>query len=170
MPEAPCLLVIGYGNSLRRDDGAGLLLAELLADIWESQGRPVRLLLAHQLGPEIALDIAEPDVSTVLFVDAAAQALPQAELTPVAVTPKSQSLTHQLSPETLLLYAARLFNRHPQGWLLRVGGHDFAHGESLSPATASAVEEAGRQAEHWWRLMAGGGGTNHADQVVKSFP
>ncbi len=66
----PLLLIIGYGNSLRRDDGAGLVLAQRLAEQWKKDGHAVRLLLTHQLMPEMALDLAESDVAGVLFVDA----------------------------------------------------------------------------------------------------
>ncbi len=159
MPDTPCLLVIGYGNSLRRDDGAGLLLAEMLHDTWQAQGRPVRLMLAHQLGPEMAVDIAAPDVVAVLFIDAAVQSpdsTPQAELTALEAAPATANLTHHLSPATLLLYAARLFDHHPRGWLLRIGGQDFGHGESLSPAVAAAVAEAGRLADRWWAEICAG--------------
>ena len=34
------VLVIGYGNSLRRDDGAGLVLAAALVDDWQANGLP----------------------------------------------------------------------------------------------------------------------------------
>lgn len=159
MADTPCLLVIGYGNSLRRDDGAGLLLAEMLHDTWQAQGRPVRLILAHQLSPEMAVDIAAPDVVAVLFVDASVEppdSTPRVALTPVEAAPACAGLTHHLTPATLLLYAARLFDHHPRGWLLRISGQDFGHGESLSPAVAAAVAEAGRQADRWWAEICAG--------------
>ncbi|MGF1587982.1 MAG: hydrogenase maturation protease [Pleurocapsa sp.] len=58
-------LVIGYGNTLRSDDGAGQSAANQIA-AW---GLPnVRSLAVHQLTPELAEDIANAD--TVIFVDA----------------------------------------------------------------------------------------------------
>jgi hydrogenase maturation protease len=153
MSDTPCLLVIGYGNSLRRDDGAGLILAELLYDVWEAQGRPVRLMLAHQLGSDMALDIAAPDVEVVLFVDTAVDGPPLATLVAVEGAVEEQSLTHSLSPATLLLYAARLFDHHPRAWMLRIRGEDFDHGEQMSPAVAAAVAQAGHSADHWWNIL-----------------
>ncbi len=52
------VLVIGYGNSLRRDDGAGLILAAGLVDAWRTHDLPASLITAHQLSPELADDIA----------------------------------------------------------------------------------------------------------------
>ncbi len=42
------VLVIGYGNTLRSDDGAGKRVAELVAE-WQLLN--VRSLLVHQLTP-----------------------------------------------------------------------------------------------------------------------
>ncbi|RIK46525.1 MAG: hydrogenase [Chloroflexi bacterium] len=151
--DRPCLLVIGYGNSLRRDDGAGLLLAQMLHDAWAAHGHPVRLLLAHQLGPELALDIAAPDVAAVLFVDTAAHGPPLVELTALDAAAGTHSLTHHLLPATLLLYAERLFDRHPHGWMMRVTGRDFDHGDTLSPSVAEAVSLAAYDAERWWQML-----------------
>ncbi|MCC6167085.1 MAG: hydrogenase maturation protease [Caldilineaceae bacterium] len=153
MTDNPCLLVIGYGNSLRRDDGAGLLLAQMLYDVWAAQGHPVRLLLAHQLGPDMALDIAAPDVAAVLFIDTAAHGPPLVELTELDAAAETHSLTHHLSPATLLLYAERLFDRHPHGWMMRVTGQDFEHGDKISAAVAEAISLATYDAERWWKAL-----------------
>lgn len=58
-------LVIGFGNTLRGDDGVGPLVAEQV-DTWNL--RNVRSLSVHQLTPELAADIAQ--VETVFFIDA----------------------------------------------------------------------------------------------------
>ena len=58
-------LVIGYGNSLRGDDGVGRQVAEQVA-AWNLP--QVSSLSVHQLTPELAESIAHTDV--VLFVDA----------------------------------------------------------------------------------------------------
>jgi Ni,Fe-hydrogenase maturation factor len=134
-----------------------LLLAEKLHDRWADLGYPVRLLLAHQLGPDMALDIAAPDVAAVLFVDTAVNTAagdpPLVELTALDAAAEAQSLTHHLAPTTLLLYAARLFDHHPQGWMMRVTGADFDHGDQISPSVTQAVSRAADNAEQWWQLL-----------------
>ncbi|MEX1021114.1 MAG: hypothetical protein WDZ49_15755 [Litorilinea sp.] len=66
-----CVLVIGIGNSLRGDDGGGIVAAQALGAPWDAAGLAHRLLLTHQLLPEIAEDLAQPEVKAVLFVDTA---------------------------------------------------------------------------------------------------
>lgn len=153
MTERDRLLVIGIGNSLRRDDGAGLLLARGLADVWQAADRPVRLLLTHQLAPELAEDSAADDVAAVLFVDAALDDGGDCRLEPVGDADATPGLGHQVGPALVLLYAERLFGRRPPAWLLRVPGHDFAHGEGLSPATAAAVAGRIATADALWAAV-----------------
>ena len=67
-------LVLGYGNTLRRDDGVGVRAAELMAADPRFAG--VEVLTAYQLTPELSLDIAT--ASLVIFVDADVRGLPGA--------------------------------------------------------------------------------------------
>ncbi len=46
------LLLIACGNSLRRDDGAGLLLAEIIEREWQSKGIEVQRITVQQLLPD----------------------------------------------------------------------------------------------------------------------
>lgn len=70
------LLFIAYGNTLRRDDGAGLALAEKLLPLLRDQGLQVELITIQQLTPELALDIADPNLDGVCFFDTAAEPIP----------------------------------------------------------------------------------------------
>jgi hydrogenase maturation protease len=150
-------LVIGYGNSLRRDDGAGLFLAAALAERWLAAGLPVRHLAVHQLVPELAEEIARPEVAAVLFIDAAVAApqAPQlggashgiARVEPLAASP---SVGHHLDPALLLLYAERLLGHGPPAWLLTVPGQDFAFGEGFSPAVQAAIGQILDRADAVW--------------------
>lgn len=150
----PCVLVIGYGNSLRRDDGAGLFLAASLAERWLAAGLPVRHLALQQLVPELAEEIADPAVAAVLFVDAAAHDHPSVALTRVAADPASPSVGHHLQPAVLLLYAEHLFGRCPPAWLLTVPGRDFAMGEGLSAAVQASIDDVLRRAGEIWATMS----------------
>ena len=66
------ILVIGYGNTLRRDDGVGVRAAEMMAA--DSRFAGVEVLMAYQLTPELSLDIAT--ASLVVFIDADVRGLP----------------------------------------------------------------------------------------------
>ena len=67
--EACLFLILSYGNSLRRDDGAGLALGSILERIWLERDVPAQNLALHQLTPDVAESIAADSVSAVLFVD-----------------------------------------------------------------------------------------------------
>jgi len=61
------VLVVGYGNPLRGDDGAGFNAAWLLSLDPRLQGADV--LIRQQLTPELAEDVARADL--VVLIDAA---------------------------------------------------------------------------------------------------
>jgi hydrogenase maturation protease len=128
------IVVIGYGNTLRRDDGAGIALAEKLVAHWLAHGIPAQLLTSTQLLPEMAAEISNDRVESVVFVDAAAHnANSGIQISRVAAGPASPSSGHNLEATTLLVYADVLYGHCPHGWLVTVPGTDFAHGEGLSP-------------------------------------
>lgn len=137
------VLVIGFGNSLRRDDGAGLFLAERVAAYWKKQGRPVELITAHQLEPELAEDIAATGAAAVVFVDAEAtteEGPHEIRFSPVPIGAHSPSLGHHFSPALLMVYAEQLYGCTSRAWLLTAPGYDFGHGEGLSEKTQALIE------------------------------
>jgi hydrogenase maturation protease len=140
------ILLIGYGNDLRRDDGAGLVLAESIEQVWRTQQVAVKRISVHQLTPELAEEIARPEVTGVIFVDTRAvapgEATPGVQVQPLHVGPPSSSLGHHLDPATVLIYADRLYGRRPPTWLVTVPGKDFGYGEGLSQATQKALTAA----------------------------
>jgi hydrogenase maturation protease len=122
------VLVIGYGNSLRRDDGIGPWVAARLAE----RGLPgVRVVAAHQLTPELAEDLA--GCRTAFFVDARAGAGEPVEVRPVLPATPDSSLTHACDPRTLLALARSVYECNPDAWWVVVGGRDFSLGDGLSP-------------------------------------
>ena len=66
MPHTLNTLVIGYGNVLRGDDGAGFLTAELLRD--KLRDPDIEILSQHQLLPELMEPISR--AARVIFIDA----------------------------------------------------------------------------------------------------
>jgi hydrogenase maturation protease len=119
-------LVIGFGNTLRGDDGIGNAVAEAVAGMAIPD---VRALAVHQLTPELAADIADVDV--VVFVDAAMNAEP---VTALCLDNKSDSpaLTHITDPRSLLQLSRTVFGRSPQGWLVTAAANEFGFHEGLS--------------------------------------
>lgn len=131
------LLIIAYGNTLRRDDGAGLALAEKVLPLLCDRGFQVELVAVQQLTPELALAIADPTLDAVYFFDTAADPHPPAiQIQAIGSTETAPVLGHHLIPSALLLYAKRLYTVCPPAWLVTIPGHDFALGEGFSAITA----------------------------------
>jgi|SRR5579872_2998230 len=139
------LLVIGYGNELRRDDGVGPRVARAVAD-WAVPG--VRALAVHQLTPELADDIARAE--EVMFVDAAVDGgTAQVSVQPVRAALSNSPTNHATSPPALLALAEMLFGRRPVAWLLTVAGRDLDFGEGLSSEAEKDVAQALRYVRLW---------------------
>lgn len=120
------MLVIGYGNSLRSDDGLGPQIAAAV-EAWQ---RPqVRGLSVHQLVPELAENLARTEA--VIFVDAALSRSPD----PLAVQLFSPGavplpcLGHIYTPELLLALTEQLYGRCPTAWCLQVPAHSLGFGD-----------------------------------------
>ena len=129
------VLVLGYGNVSRCDDGVGWFVAE------ELRKRPlpgVEVQTVHQLDIDLAETIHHFDV--VIFVDAAVPQNPHA-VTRTVVAPDLQSnaIVHSLRPADLLGLAISLFGRSPRGLLFSIRGCNFDFGMELSAPTEEAA-------------------------------
>jgi len=135
------ILVIGYGNELRGDDGIGPRVAEVVA---ATNYPDVRVVRCFQLVPELAADLAQ--VQRVIFVDGVAEARKTAvevrSLSPAETTDWS---THVADPRTLLALAQALYGRMPEAWYVLVSGENFDFGEGLSSAACDNVQKAGER-------------------------
>lgn len=136
-------LVIGYGNTLRRDDGVGQIVA-LEVQKWGCIG--VRSHSLHQLTPEWAEPLASVD--EVIFVDA----YPISDVSPEKTLVQVISLQsgdadgvpfgHHCDPRSLLALAQTLYGHSPTAWLITIPAVDFEFGETLSPIAQQGVTDA----------------------------
>jgi hydrogenase maturation protease len=130
-------LVIGYGNDLRSDDGAGRAVADRI-DALELPGVGVRSVM--QLTPELALDIAAVD--TVVFVDASIEvATTTAEpVAPEAINPAAMS--HYNTPSSLLGMTATVGRVPTTAVAISIPVTDIGLGMELTPMTEIGVDQA----------------------------
>lgn len=142
------ILVIGYGNPGRGDDGLGPALAERL----ESLNLPqVTVDSDYQLTIEHAAMAAEHDV--VVFADAALDAEALFYFKPIAAAQGESFSSHSVSPAGVLLLAQSCFNAHPEGYLLGIKATSVDRfEEGLSEGARAALEAA---MEHLVRFIAG---------------
>ena len=156
------VLVIGFGNTLRRDDGAGAVAARRLAADPRLAGDEVEVREAYQLLPEMALDIAEAEL--VVFVDADLRGLPGSievhEIDPATAARADADArgepgasSHHVGGGELVALAATLSGHAPPAMAVGIGVADTELGEGLSPAVEAALPKvveivAGLVAEH----------------------
>lgn len=131
------LLVIGCGNTLRRDDGLGPRIAEAVAAL-NLPG--VQTLTCHQLTPELAPAISE--AQAVVFVDASVNRNHGAKLQKLLPRKESQILAHACEPASLLALAMQLYGRQPKAWCLGVPALDLGFGEGLSSEARNGLDHA----------------------------
>lgn len=137
LDSAAGLLVIGYGNTLRRDDGVGPKVAEAVAAL----ALPgVRTLACALLTPELAEAASQARV--VVFVDAAVDAPREVQLRNLEPAGSSQIMAHAASPATLLALARDVFGHAPEAWLLTIPAKNIGIGEELSAFTRRGLETA----------------------------
>ena len=136
------VLIIGYGNPLRSDDGFGCHAAHELSS--RLPGPNIEVLPCQQLTPDLAETASH--FQLVIFIDAAVN-LPPGELRCERITAsenrdhlEASSFSHFLTPASLLTCTAELYAKFPDAYCISVGGESFAEGESISPAVQAALE------------------------------
>jgi hydrogenase maturation protease len=140
------LLVIGYGNTLRSDDGVGPKVAEAIAaldlpEVWT--------LACDLLTPELADPIAKVDA--VVFVDAAVDAPREVRFRALEPAASSQIMAHAADPRTMLALARDVFGHAPRAWWLTIPVENVEMGEKLSAFAQRGFERAVEEV----RRMAG---------------
>jgi hydrogenase maturation protease len=131
------VLVVGYGNPLRTDDGIGWRAVEAVAADPRLAGATA--IAFHQLLPELALDVSQ--ASLVVLVDArvgpAAGAVDVERVKPAATGGTAWS--HHLSPVTLGGMARELYGRVPPIFTVGVGVASMDAGDRPTAAVEAAL-------------------------------
>src|SRR5271157_2781049 len=131
------ILIVGYGNPLRSDDGLGWRAAEELSRSLPLAEAEVEILTRQQLTPELADNLTRADV--VFFIDAARGGQP-GELRCEPVTPEPGTIdTHHSSPAGILALAQQLYGASPRAFVVSLCGECFDHGSALSAAVEAAL-------------------------------
>ena len=147
-------LVIGYGNTLRSDDGAGQRLAEKIGQLELPR---VRSLAVHQLTPELAEIIAQADA--VIFIDAIATNLENpvsvqiksVQIKKIEAENKNSSFGHTCDPRSLLSFTQLLYGKVITAYWVLIPAVNFNFGEQLSSLTQRGIDNAVKQVK---RLIA----------------
>lgn len=146
------LLIIGYGNPDREDDGVAWHILRALAEklgldsptSYEDEfpeSERIDFAFYLQLTPEMAEDISVYD--HVCFVDAHTGNIPEL-VRLIEVEPEFQHspFTHHLTPQSLMSMCETLYNHRPDAALVSVLGYRFLFTRQLSEETAQLVPQA----------------------------
>lgn len=136
--NAPRVLLIGYGNPGRCDDGLGPAFARALEG--ESSGG-LTVESNYQLTVEDADAVARHDV--VVFADAAVDGPEPFAFRPVEAGGDMSFSTHSIEPEGVLALAQRLFGAETAAYTLGIRGYVFNRfGETLSAGARENLAKA----------------------------
>ena len=132
------ILLIGYGNPGRLDDGLG----PALADIVERAALPdVTVDSNYQLTVEDASAVAEHDA--VIFADASVNGQEPFFFKQIGPKDTFSFSSHSCEPEAVLALARDLFKRKVPGFALGIRGYEFnAFGQKLSPKASRNLDQA----------------------------
>jgi len=129
------VIVIGYGNPNRQDDGVGHYVADRIADkIDQSSNKQIDVLTCHQLEVELIETIKDYDV--VIFVDAQSnERSANLEISEVESIYSTSAFTHFMKPSSLIALTECLYKKKPKALLVSINGYSFDFGTDLSPET-----------------------------------
>jgi hydrogenase maturation protease len=158
------LLLIGYGNPDREDDGVAwhilrTLIEKLGLDSLESyedefpEHPLIDFAFYLQLTPEMAEEVSVYE--SVCFIDAHTGSIPEpVRLVDVESEFQASPFTHHLTPQSLLSMCETMYRKKPAAVLLSVLGHRFLFTRQLSRETARLVPQA---VELIWKWMSARG-------------
>lgn len=133
------ILLIGYGSTLRGDDGIGQIIARRFDG--HLYGEALQVISCHQLTPDLVEPVSRAD--RVIFVDASEVGSPgeirRTQVVPAAV---DGAFTHNVNPASLLATAADWYGVHRHGEMVSVTGRKFDYSETLSPEVEASISDA----------------------------
>jgi len=138
------ILIYGYGNPGRQDDGLGNAFIERL-EVWAKQQQMEGITFDsnYQLNIEDAAEVSDKDL--VIFVDASTEEIEDFILTPVNASTKVAFTTHAASPGYIVDLCKQLYNRVPATYLVHIKGYEWEFREGLSKR---ALENLGKALKH----------------------
>lgn len=136
------VLVYGYGNPGRQDDGLGNEMVNML-NTWipDHDISCISTDSNYQLNIEDAEKVSENDV--VIFVDATRDKINEYKFSKVEPSGAKVEFTmHAVSPAFVIDLCKKLFNRQPDAYLLEIRGYQWELGEGLSDNAKLNLEQA----------------------------
>jgi len=173
------ILVLGYGNVDRQDDGVAWHVINSLADQFginppdpsgegfnfiadlkspadvstdSSMGSPQKLQIDLAFALQLTPEMAESlaGYDVVCFVDAHTGNVPnEVNFEELQGIYQASPFTHHLTPQTCLALSQALYGHSPRGFLMSVRGYEFGFSNELSNQTKQHATNASQQLATW---------------------
>jgi hydrogenase maturation protease len=136
------ILIYAFGNPGRQDDGLGNRFVEELEPWLKENGHDqVTTESNYQLNIEDADNIKDMDI--VVFVDASTEDIGDYHLGLVEPSEgRSEFTMHAASPAYILALCIKLYQKHPETYLLQIRGYEWEFLEKLSPRAEQNLSQA----------------------------
>lgn len=137
------ILIYGYGNPGRRDDGMGIKITEMV-EAWKTAHDLYQIDVDsnYQLNVEDAEKVSRYD--HIIFVDASQETdLTNFRFTDIVPNDKKVEFTmHAVSPAYIVHLCEKLFNKKPETKLLSIKGYRWEFEEGLTENAQLNIERA----------------------------
>jgi hydrogenase maturation protease len=138
---APKILVYGYGNPGRQDDGLGIALSETIENWARENGmNNIETDSNYQLNIEDAARISAFDL--VIFADATKEKIKGYAFTSLKPSPKIDFTMHSVSPAFILNLCREVYQKKPSAYLLHIKGYEWDFMKDMTSAAKENLEEA----------------------------
>ncbi len=136
------ILVYGYGNPGRQDDGLGPALAEKIESWLPDSGIDyVEVDSNYQLNIEDADAISDKDI--VFFADASIEEIDKFIITEVKPDDAQIEFTmHAVSTDFVLDLCQKIYGKYPKTFLIHMKGYEWDFSEGLTEKGNESLEEA----------------------------
>ena len=132
------ILLIGFGNPARADDGLGPALAE---EIESKNFSDVTVEADYQLTIEDSAQVAEHNI--VIFADASANCGEPFSFEPLTARESGSFSSHSVEPAEVMALAENLFGSKAKGFILAIRGYEFDQfGAALTEKAKANLQKA----------------------------
>jgi len=135
------ILIFGYGNPGRQDDGLGIFFVEEL-EKWAKLNNLTNITFDsdYQINAETAYDMSLHD--RVVFVDASKHGKEPFEISDIGAADTISFSTHAMSPGSVVSLCAELYNKNPAAQLLAIRGYEWEVNENMTGQAGKNLMEA----------------------------
>jgi hydrogenase maturation protease len=141
LQKLPQILIYGYGNPGRQDDGLGNHFVEMAKEWAAEQGlKNIMFDSNYQLNIEDAAEITGKDI--VIFVDASLEEIDDFVLDEITPDAKVEFSMHAVSASYVVHLCKEIYPECPAAWLLHIKGYEWEFREGLTEQALDNCQKA----------------------------